>query len=140
MSAEWAAPYAAPAYGVWLTLLLFAWFVVWCAAVYTHGRPFNAALLEKAAGYTDDASFANVAMWILLTATATLLLKLLIISAWWDDDESSQSCSDSFACAEVRHEVASVWPLTRQTLDFIETVALLTLIGLCPTTIISKLG
>jgi hypothetical protein len=158
----WDALYAAPGYGVYLTLLVGAWAVLLAAVAASLARALLGAKHahgagaggegggEGGAGSAPEAAEAagayseteRMLLWALLVAVAVLLLKLLILAAWWDGSGDSggsgsgsgsgATCSgagSAFACAEVRHEVASVWPLTRQSLDLLEAASLALLLG-----------
>lgn len=125
LSNDWNIAYAAPGYGVWLTFLVMLWSVMLVSGAYSY------RWLIRMPAYVGESFLGSALMWSLLASVAALVLKLLIITSWWETDETSADniCAYSFACAEVRHEVSIVWPLTRQSLDFVELVTLLALIG-----------
>ena len=108
LATDWGRVYAAPGYGVWLTLQSFAWTALLGAALLLISRDESSSK-----GLSSRAAAAG---GVPLAAGGALLLRLLVLSAWWDDIAS-------FACAEVRHEVSAVWPLTRSSLDFVEALS-----------------
>lgn len=84
---------------------------------------FESNFLLKA----ETTALSRLSIWVLLVAGLIGSLKICVFSSWWG---SCCAATGSFACAVVKHKVTNLWPLTTESLDFLETISLALILGL----------
>ncbi len=119
----WKRIYNKSIYVFWLSALVAAWALIllYCCFLRLRVTRNSVEFSQQNTALYLRARFA--CSWSIITSLNLLLLKASILSAW-------SNSSDSFACAEVEHQVRSAKALTQDSIDFIEDVSVLVFLGL----------